>query len=114
MRLAASTLDFPALDMADYLHASGIPSGGKVAEVGDPLFDHIWAHLAGVTIVAEVPQEAVLDFWSASPEVRRHVLDLFVQAGAKVAVAKVVPHGKEAEGWKKVGNTYYYALDLRR
>jgi hypothetical protein len=109
----ASRLDFPALDMADYLHASGIPSGGKVAEVGDPLYDHIWAHLAGVTIVAEVPQEAVLDFWSASPEVRRHVLDLFVQAGAKVAVAKVVPHGKEAEGWKRVGNTYY-ALDLRR
>jgi hypothetical protein len=114
IRLTAFRLDFPAWEMADYLHSSGIASGEKVAEVGDPLYDHIWAHLAGVTIVAEVPQDAVLDFWSASPEVRRHVLDLFVQAGAKVAVAKIVPHGKESEGWKKVGNTYYYALDLRR
>jgi hypothetical protein len=114
MRLSAFSVDFPALEMADYLHWNGIPSGGKVAEVGDPILDHIWAHLAGVTIIAEVPPEGVLDFWSASPEVRRHVLDLFAQAGAQVAVAKVVPHGKEAEGWKRVGNTYYYALDLRR
>jgi hypothetical protein len=114
MRAMAPRLDFPALEMADYLHKSGIASGGKVAEVGDPLFDHIWAHLAGVTIVAEVPQEGVLDFWSAAPEVRRHVLDLLAQAGAKVVVAKVVPQGKEAEGWRQVGNTYYYALDLRR
>jgi hypothetical protein len=113
-RKAVSRLDFPALEMANYLDAEGVRPGGKVAEVGDALFDHIWAHLARVTIVAEVPQEGVLDFWSASPETRWHVLDLFAQAGAVIVVAKVVPSGKEREGWKKVGDTPYYALDLRK
>lgn len=112
-RLAASRPGFSALEMANYLNAQGVKPGGKVAEVGDALYDHIWAHLAGVTITAEVPQEGVMDFWSASPETRRRVLDLFTQAGASIVVAKVVPDGKEAEGWKKVGDTYYYALDLR-
>lgn len=113
-RNAVSRMGFPAWEMANYLDAEGVPPGGKVAEVGDALFDHIWAHLARVTIVAEVPQEGILDFWSGSPETRRHVLDLFVQAGASIVVAKVVPVGREAEGWKRVGNTPYYAFDLRK
>jgi len=113
-RNAVSGLAFPAAEMSNYLHTEGVPPGGKVAEVGDALMEHIWAHLARVTIVAEVPQEGVLDFWSATPETRRRVLNLFAQAGASVAVAKVVPSGKEQEGWKRVGETPYYALDLRK
>jgi hypothetical protein len=96
--------------VADELIHEGIAPGDKVAFVGFALMDHYWARLAGVSIVAEVPQEGT--FWEAGPGLKTQVLSLFAKSGAKAVVTRDVPPLFSADGWKRVPGTAYFVLSL--
>lgn len=90
----------------------GIAPDGKVSYIGDALTDHVWAHLAGVTLVSEVPLRGVPSFLAASRDLRSNVYNLFARTGAKAVVTTNVPPELEADGWQQVGGTKYYILRL--
>lgn len=100
-------------DVAQQLRQLGVQPGDKVASIGFT-FDGYWAHLAGVTIVAEVPQGDAGTFWIADPATKAHVLQLFAKFGAKAVVSNRVPDYTEPPGWTRVSGwtpdgpaTYY-------
>jgi hypothetical protein len=55
-------------EVAQALHADGIPAGEYVADFDPGWFTiHYWAHVGQLKIVAEIPADNVADFWQASP-----------------------------------------------
>jgi 4-amino-4-deoxy-L-arabinose transferase-like glycosyltransferase len=90
-----------------------VEAGDRVAFVGFVLPGYYWAHLAGVSIVAEVPLQGVPGFWAADPEAQQQVMKLFARAGAKAVVAPDVPPEALDRGWKRVDDTNYFIFDLR-
>jgi hypothetical protein len=98
--------------VAEELIHEGIVPGDKVAFIGFALPDHYWAHLAGVSIVAEVYHDDVESFWGAGPELKMRVLSLFAKSGAKAVVTRDVPPMFFADGWKHVAGTPYFVLML--
>ncbi len=107
--------------VADGLRRMGVEPGDRVAVIG-PGIRAYWARLARVRIVAEVPAWATRDFWTADAQVRRTILERFVEAGAKIVVneagtrpgARHVTVDFEAIGWQRIPNTDYYAFVLRQ
>jgi len=100
------------LEVAHELNDEGIVPGDRVAFVGFALPDHYWAHLAGVSIVAEVFHGDVESFWGAGPELKAQVLSLFAKSGAKAVIARDVPPMFFADGWRQVTGTNYFVLML--
>jgi hypothetical protein len=112
VNLAATHLvlqrDFPAWTIAGELHHAGIRPGDRVAAIGDTIADHYWAHLAGVTIVAQVPADSVSTFLASGPERRMETMRLLARSGAKAVVTNNLPPLLLREGWREVGNTKYF------
>lgn len=52
------------------------------------------------------------NFWAADDSVKSQVINAFVRTGAKVIVASNVPSLASTRGWKRIGNTDYYAYIL--
>ncbi len=99
--------------VAQSLAQRGIRPGDSVAQMLFHTRDvHYWAHLARVTIVAEVPYEEEDKFWSASPEVQRRVERLLQQTGAKVLVTQNPPSLPPGSGWETIPGTDYAVLSL--
>lgn len=103
---------YPDWEVAKRLNQMRIAPDGKVSYIGDALTDHVWAHLAGVTLVSEVPLRGVPSFWAASQDLRSNVYDLFARTGAKAVITTNVPPELEVDGWQQVGGTKYYILQL--
>jgi hypothetical protein len=100
-------------DVAQQLRQLGVRPGDKVASIGFT-FDGYWAHLAGVTIVAEVPQGDAGVFWLADPVTQAKVFELFSKFGAKAVVSNRAPEYTEPAGWTRISGwtpdgpaTYY-------
>lgn len=98
-------------EVSEALRALGIQSGDKVSGLSRVAEAH-WARLAGVKIVAEIPLGDEAIFWSASPEEKRKVFEVFAATGAVVVVTKDPPIGAIKEGWIPLGNTPFYAYRL--
>lgn len=121
VRLAASTAadlisreygsPHPQYEIAKALQARGLRDGERVGTIG-PAFSSYWARLAGARIVAEVPSGDEDEFWDATPEARRTVLDLFRGVGVKVLVATSVPRTEIARGWRPLADGKAFALFL--
>lgn len=112
--------DFPHWQVAEALRRAGVRPGDEVASVGYG-FEALWAHLAGVRVVAEVSSGSLEQptgddevFWAADESRRREVLDLFALNGARAVVANRVPAGARTDGWERVGETGYYVYVLNR
>jgi len=75
--------------------------------------DHYWAHLAGVTIVAQVPADGVSTFLASGPERRIKTMELLARSGAKAVVANDLPPLLLQEGWKEISNTKYFIFVYR-
>jgi hypothetical protein len=105
--------DFPAWTVARELNQARIRPGDRVAAIGDTLLDHYWAHLAGVTIVAQVPADGVSTFLASGPERRMETMELLAQSGAKAVVANDLPPLLLQEGWKEISNTKYFIFVYR-
>jgi hypothetical protein len=91
----------------------GVRSGDRVALIGDGSGAY-WAHLAGVQIVAEVPNSAPttaacpsLDFWTGTPDVQGQAMRLFAGVGARAVVTEPLPFRPPA-GWQEIGSTGRY------
>jgi hypothetical protein len=105
------------------MRSLGIGPGDAIGVIGDGFSAVRWAHLAGVRIIAELPdrrgQEQFLyvntcaEFWEASPEERKHILALFGEAGAKAVFAGDAPPWSVAAGWHPLGDRNRAAFVFR-
>ena len=94
-------------EVAVGLHKMGIPPGARVGSIGTGLSAY-WAHLAGVQIIAEVPERDQTSFSSADPTRKEEALRKFSELGARVVVMKNSSAAQSMEGWRKVAGTHYY------
>lgn len=98
--------------VAHALKEAGVQKGTDLGLIGYGFTSH-WAYLAGVRIVAEMIPEEAADFRAADEETRAAVLEAFRVSGASWVVAEVAPAGRpEAEGWRPLGETGYWILDV--
>jgi 4-amino-4-deoxy-L-arabinose transferase-like glycosyltransferase len=101
--------------VAQSLAQRGVRPGDRVAEMLFHTKDvHYWAHLAGVTIVAEIPYEEESRFWASSPEIQRQAEEMLAQTGAKVLVTQNPPTLSPDSGWERIPGTDYALLPLNQ
>jgi hypothetical protein len=98
-------------DVAEQLRQMGVQPGDKVASIGFS-FDGYWAHLAGVTIVAEIPEGGAGVFWTSDPEVKSKVFQTFAELGAKAVVCNRVPEYSSPAGWQHIGYSTFFVRGL--
>lgn len=98
-------------DVADRLRQMGVRPGDRVASIGFS-FDGYWAHLAGVTIVTEIPESGAGTFWVSDPEVKAMVFQTFAGFGAKAVVCNRVPAYTLPHGWQQIGNSDFFVREL--
>jgi len=103
----------PSWEVAQGLWSNGVNPGSKVAFIGDAAWDHYWAHLAQISITAEVAGAGVSEFWVADPQIKAKITSIFLQTGAKAVVAKEVPPSLLRDGWVLIPHTNYYVLPLK-
>ncbi len=103
---------FPDWEVATTLRDMGLKPGERVSFMGEALTDHAWAHLARVRMSAEIPAEDALTFWTTDQTERTEVQKWLVGTGARVLVTRNVPRTAMSMGWRRVGNTDYYILNL--
>jgi hypothetical protein len=107
--------------IATFLSSLGVRGGDRVVHVGvergtnpGSSFDAFWAYLAGVHIVAEVPEGK--DFLCAPRWATERLYTEFAHLGARAVVASTMPSRWCASGWRKIQDTDYYVrlLDGKR
>jgi hypothetical protein len=89
------------------LHEMGIPPGTRVGSIGTGLSAY-WAHLAGVRIIAEIPEKDETIFLAANPTRKLEALNKFSEVGAKAVLTKNAAVAHSMDGWQQVGQTHYY------
>jgi hypothetical protein len=95
---------FVAWEAAQALQAVGIPVGAKVGYIGVGLITQ-WPHLAGVQIIAEMPDPGWSRLVALDPEIRHAVLRKFADAGATAVVTGHAEVALRDPGWQPLGNT---------
>lgn len=93
--------------VAQQLHEMGIQPGTDVGYIGTGL-DAYWAHLAGVRIIAEIPDQQQSQFIGAGTARRQQILELFSSVGAKAIVTKHAEAANAAEGWRPIPGTQHF------
>jgi 4-amino-4-deoxy-L-arabinose transferase-like glycosyltransferase len=99
--------------IATALEADGLRAGDGVAGVGT-LIGHYWPRLMRARVVAEVPQNAVPDFWNATPETQKRVFDRLRQAGVNVLVGTPPDTFAAEAGWTRIPGTDTWYVFLAR
>ncbi|HYB60236.1 MAG TPA: hypothetical protein VEH50_02045 [Methylomirabilota bacterium] len=100
--------------VAQELMQLGVKEGSDVAILGKEKASDYWAHLAGDTVVADIPAEGVPDYWGADSDKRAEILNLLMQASATAIVTRFPPPASQAKDWQSLGSTGYYAIVLLR
>ena len=95
---------FVAWESAQALHAAGIPAGASVGYIGAGLVTQ-WPHLAGVRIIAEMPDPGWSRLIALDPATRQSVLQKFADAGALAVVTGHAEVARSEPGWQLLGNT---------
>ena len=103
---------YPDAAAAAALPSFGVMPGDKVSFMGNGLEDHLWAHVAGVEIVGEIPKDDVATFWAATPQQKQEALMQLEATQAKALVTTNVPPPALADGWKQLAGTQYYILQF--
>jgi len=85
----------------------GIASGTDVGYIGTGL-DAYWAHLAGVRIILEIPDEQQPRFFGASAARQQQVLDAFSAAGAKAVLTRNPATANLGDGWRPIPGTLHF------
>ena len=98
---------FEQWEVARGLHEMGIPQGTEVGYIGTGLGAY-WAHLAGVRIVAEIPDKEQPRFVAADAARRQQVLALFSSVGATAVITRNAAAANPADGWRQVPETHYF------
>lgn len=97
------------LPVARELANLGVSEGDGVAFVGYGYYSY-WARLAGVRVIAEVPEREAVLFWDGDEEVRRRTVDTLLGTGAVALVTEVPGWHPAPEGWARLGETAYYVV----
>jgi len=102
--------------ISDEIRKRGVTPGKKVAYIGHPIYIH-WAHLAKVTIIADIPDKKNMEiFWKSTPAEQKEILKKFADVGVDFVLAEKVPYLDIATvpGWEEIGNskTYFYSLPI--
>ena len=103
------------LEVAAKLTNSGLRPGDAVGMINfNPFWLPIvhWAQLAGVRVVAELPNTETDTFLRSDESRKQQVLETFRKTGAKAVIAAEAPEGVSLPGWKHIGNTRYYVLQF--
>jgi hypothetical protein len=90
----------------------GLTPGDQVAVLGHTTSADYWAHLAGLQVTADVPLEALQDYWLASPEKQEEIVSRLRARGIKALVVAQPPPTRTA--WRNIGETGYYVQMLTR
>jgi hypothetical protein len=93
--------------VAQQLHEMGIPAGADVGYIGTGL-DAYWAHLAGVRIIAEIPDSEEPRYVTADATRKKHILALFSSVGAKAVLTKNSSIANPADGWRPIAGTHHF------
>jgi uncharacterized membrane protein (DUF441 family) len=103
--------------IAGVLAGLGVRPGDRVVNIGieresekGSSFDAFWAHLAGVQIVAEMPDGR--DFLCAPGPTTEGLYAEFERLGARAVVTEAMPSRSCAAGWRNVEGTDYYVRPL--
>lgn len=102
----------PEWEAATALRQRGLEPGDSVAILGKTNSADYWAHLAQAHVVADLPFDALGEYWQSTPEERSRMLGLFATTGAKFLVTRVPPPNSAMAGWSPLGASGYYALPL--
>ena len=95
---------FVAWEAAQALRAAGIPAGTNVGYIGAGLVTQ-WPHLAGVRIIAEMPDPGWSRLIALDPASRQSVLQKFADAGATAVITGHAEVAHSDSGWQPLGNT---------
>jgi len=94
---------------AESLNREGLRSGDAVAIIGSGWDGMIWARLARLRIICQIPPEEAVEFWRASdPRAKAEVYDAFAKAGARAVVTEETPPSEGFADWQRVGETQYF------
>jgi hypothetical protein len=91
--------------VAQDLQKTGVTRGMRVATIGSPSQHVLWARLARVDIVAEIPNQAA--FWATPPDNQALVLHLLARIGAQAVVSSSVPPSALDQGWQTATDANY-------
>ena len=100
-----------AHEVAAGLHEMGIPEGTDLGYIGSGL-DAYWAHLAGMRIVAEIPEKDQHAFWSAAPARQQKICAKFAEAGVQALVTKNPAAATSPACWRQIRQTQFYVRRL--
>ena len=93
-------------DRAEGLRLSGIAPGSQVATL--KLTNRcMWARLARVRVIAEVPDEEAARFWAAGEDRKALVYQVLARAGAIAIITDSVPGPEAGQGWQEVKGGLY-------
>jgi hypothetical protein len=102
----------PDWEVVEALNEMGVRAGDRVGYLGDTLGDHGWAYLGNLSIAAEIPEEDQPTYWAATNNEKQQVNSWIAKTGAKVIVTRNVPLSGPSAGWKRVGTSDYYILEI--
>lgn len=106
--VAATT---PEFQIAEAVKSAGIRPGDAVASIGT-MISHSWPRLAGVHVVAEVPDWDVREFWDSGDAKKENVYALAKATGARVIVGSEPPQCTRVSGWRRLAGTSLWFLPL--
>jgi hypothetical protein len=105
--------------VAAEMNRLGLRPGDRIASLEYSLYGmSTWARLTRAKIVSEVyyapglDESAANDFWNYDPATQAKVIQALEKTGARVIVSRAVPPPRNALGWRRVGNSGYYAYWL--
>lgn len=94
--------------VAQSLNAAGLHPGEAVGIIGSGWDAMIWARMARVHVVAQIPPEDTNEFWSADTHMRSNVYDVFALEGATAIVTEQKPPDSGFEEWHRLADTSYF------
>ena len=111
LRRLAHPQPFVAWNAAQGLHSLGIGPGAKVGYLGSGL-EAYWAHLAGVQIVADIPDPGWTRFAVLDAHARQAVMDKFSQIGAVAVVTRHSEIARDDPCWQPMPDTNLFVCVL--
>jgi hypothetical protein len=94
-------------NVAQGLHKMGISPGREVGYIGKGM-EAYWAHLAGVRIVVEIPENGENDYLSLSLISKQEILKRFADVGVVAIVTNSVRIASSTDGWEQIPATRYW------
>jgi hypothetical protein len=93
--------------VAQLLYDMGVAPGTEIGYIGTGT-DAYWAHLAGVRITAEIPDNEQAYFVAADAARRQQILALFISVGARAVLTRNADAANPADGWRQIPGTHHF------